>query len=284
MALPDYAAAPAMPADALRRLARLALAEGGLHIGEDKSDFLNARLQHQLIRLNIDDYSAYAAHLEAPGRQADLRFFIEALTTHTTSFFRENAQYEWLRETGLPERVAAGVGVRRPLEIWSAACSSGQELYSALMCVAAARPPGEPPLLVRGLGTDLSTTILRRAELAIYSREEIAGIPEELRRRFLLSAKDDANRFRICAELRDRSRWEQINLTRPHGSAAPPVDVVLLRNVLIYFDPQTRDRVLRHVIGRIAPGGVLMTGHSETIEAKSYALRTLRPSIYLKEA
>ncbi|GMG83744.1 protein-glutamate O-methyltransferase [Paralimibaculum aggregatum] len=268
---------------ALRALARLAHGEGGLHIGADRADFLAARLGGQLLRLGLADYGAYAAHLARPGNAEDRRLFVEALTTHTTSFFREGGQFDWLRSTGLPALAAAGAGRLRPLEIWSAACSSGQELYSALMTVAGSHGPGQAPLRARGLGTDLSAAILRRAERAIYTREEIEGIPLPLRRRFLMSARDHPDLFRITADLRAQCRWRSANLVAPSDLDGLRADIAFLRNVLIYFDPPTRERVLATVIGRLAPGGVLLTGHTETIAARRYGLATLRPSIYRKE-
>ncbi len=272
-----------IPLGELRALARLAAEAGGLSIGEDKGDFLHARLQGQLQRLALPDYGAYVRHLAAPANAADRQRFIEALTTHTTSFFRETAQYDWLAETGLAEIAARGPGISRPLGVWSAACSSGQELYSALMTAADAAPGGRM-LSARGTGTDLSTAILRRAERAVYRREEIEGIPEDFRRRFLLSSRRDPDRFRISADLRGQTRWMRANLISEGDLVGIQADIVFLRNVLIYFDPPTRDRVLRNVIARIVPGGVLLTGHSETIEAGRYGLRAVRPSIYRKEA
>lgn len=282
VAAPAPKPAPISPAD-LHIFARLAADEGGLHIGQDKIDFLVARLSGQLTRLGFESFSDYASHLRGSGSSADKRLFIEALTTHTTSFFRERPQYDWLRETGLPSLFEEGAGTRRSLEIWSAACSTGAELYSALMLVGAERAPGQPPLLVRGTGTDLSHAILKRGKLAVYVREEIEGIPVELRRRFLLSARDGADRFRIGPDLRNQTRWAQANLTSASDLSGINADVAFLRNVLIYFDGPTRDRVLRNVISRIAPGGYLLTGHSETIDGRQYGLTPLRPSIYHKE-
>lgn len=273
---------PISPAD-LHLLARIAAEEGGLHIGADKTDFLVARLSGQIARLGLDGFGAYVAHLRGGARAEDRRRFIEALTTHTTSFFRERPQYDWLRAHGLPTLLNEGAGTRRPLEIWSAACSSGPELYSALMLVASLRPPEMPPYMMRGTGTDLSHAILKRGKLAVYVREEIEGIPHDLRRRFLLSARDGADRYRIGPELRKAARWIQANLTRAADLNGINADIAFLRNVLIYFDAPTRDRVLRNVIGRIQPGGYLLTGHSETIDGRRYGLVPVRPSIYHKE-
>lgn len=264
--------------------ARLAQDLGGILVGPGKEDFLVARLSPRLSDLGLADFRTYAAHLQSGAGQAEHARFIECLTTHTTRFFRERPQYDWLRDAGFPGLEMEGAGLRRDLVIWSAACSSGQELYSAMMTAAMLGERDGVELRLRGIGTDLSRAILALAERAIYPREEIADIPEAMRRRFLLTARDGGDRVRIGPDLRRRARWAQANLAE--GASLPPIraDVAMLRNVLIYFDAPTRDRVLRNVIGRIAPGGYLLTGHSETIDPRQYRLSAVRPSIYRKDA
>jgi chemotaxis protein methyltransferase CheR len=276
------AARAAIPAATVRVLARIAAEEGGLAIAEDKVDFLVARLAPQLCRLSLPDFEAYAAHLSQPDAGEARRRFIEALTTHTTCFFRETPQFDWLREAGLPAMLRSGIGRRGVLDVWSAACSSGQELYSALMLVASLADAGEGDLSYRGIGTDLSRAVLARAERAVYEREEISGIPLELRRRFLLSGRGNADLFRVSPEIRKRSRWQRANLVRSEDLSGIRADLAFLRNVLIYFDQQTRHRVLLNVVARIKPGGVLLTGHSESIDPARYGLAAVRPSVYRK--
>jgi chemotaxis protein methyltransferase CheR len=261
---------------------RLADRLGGLSIGPGKEDFLVARLRHRLSALGLEDLAAYAAHLQSPAGAAEATPFIEALTTHTTRFFRERVQYDWLRDAGLPSLETRGAGLSRDLVIWSAACSTGQELYSAMMTAASLGLRDGAELRLRGVGTDLSQVVLATAGRAVYTTEEIADIPLELRRRFLLSARDDSDRVRIGPDLRRRARWAQANLA--DATTLPPLtaDIAMLRNVLIYFDAPTRDRVLRNVIARIGQGGYLLTGHSETIDARAYGLTAIRPSIYRK--
>ena len=284
---------PAQPAPALQptppspgeahRLARLAHREGGIAIAPEKTDFLAARLTRRLRARGLADFAAYLALLEAPEGRDELARFIEALTTHTTSFFREGLQYDWLRETGLPGLILDGAGRRRELVFWSAACSTGQELYSALMTVAALGGAEEEGLRFRGIGTDLSSAVLQQARSGIYGGEEIAGIPDAMRRRFLLSARDGSGVHRICAPLRKRALWRRANLVSPGDTAGIDADVAFLRNVLIYFDAATRDRVVDAVIRRVRPGGYLLTGHAETLRAERHGLRAIRPSIYRKE-
>lgn len=262
---------------------RLARSRGALAIGTEKTDFLVARLSSRLAALGLPDFAAYAAHLTGPVGDAEIGAFIEALTTHTTRFFRENAQYDWLRDSGFPALQTRGAGLHRDLVIWSAAASSGQELYSAMMTAAATGDREGVDLRLRAIGTDLSGRILKQSQRGIYTREEIVDIPEAIRRRFLLSATDGSDRVRISPDLRRRARWIRANLAEDASLPAVTVDLVMLRNVLIYFDAETRDRVLRNVVRRIGPGGYLLTGHSETIDPRGYGLSAVRPSIYSKD-
>lgn len=264
-------------------LAGLARRLAGIALDETKGDFFVARLGGRLASLRLADWRAYLRVLEDPRGDQERRHFVESLTTHTTSFFRERVQYDWLHESGLPELIGRGIGRRAPLIFWSAACSSGQELYSALMIAADLLGTEQGSARFDGLGTDLSQRILARAERAVYSADEIAGIPEASRRTYLLRSKTSAETFRIVPDLRSRARWSQANLTGGPGLPAGGVHVAFLRNVLIYFDAPTRDRVLRTVVQRIGPGGYLLSGHSETVEASRYGLCPVRPSIYRKD-
>ena len=274
---------PAIRPEDARVLVRVAREVGGLAIGPEKTEFLAARLTRRLTALGMEDFARYAALLTEPGGERELPAFIEALTTHTTSFFRERGQYDWLRETGLPQLLLDGAGRNRELSLWSAACSTGQELYSALMTVAALRESETSGLRFRGLGTDLSHPVLRQARRAIYDREEIAGIPDPMRRQFLLSARDGGGLYRIAPEIRHRARWACANLVRPGDLGGIEADVIFLRNVLIYFDAPTQARVVGNVLGRLRPGGYLLTGHAETLRAERHGLVPIRPSIYRKD-
>lgn len=262
---------------------RVAMEEGGLYIGADKADFLIARLSSEVDRLGLADFGAYARHLDHCQKAGERRRFIEALTTHTTSFFRERVQYDWLESTAIPA-LARRAGKRPTIAIWSAACSSGQELYSSVMAtLVTLEAQGIAGIGVTGVGTDLSARILRRAETAVYTAEEIESLPMAFRQKYLLSARAGPKRYRIAPSVRALTHWTQANLTSMADLDGVRADIAFLRNVLIYFDPPTRHRALRNVISRINPGGYLLTGHSETIRGEDYGLKPVRPSVYHKE-
>lgn len=270
--------APDLGAREIGRLALIAERETGIIIDHNRPDFISSRLNRRIAALGLEDYRQYCDLLETP-ESSELRQFAEALTTHTTSFFREKPQYDWLVAEGLEALLATGAGIERDIVVWSAACSTGQELYTTAM-VLAEHPR---PLRFKGIGTDLSQKIIRQAERAVYTLDDIEGIPVDLRRRYILASKRDGDIFRIVPDIRRRCEWRAANLLRSNTFSAIDADIAFLRNVLIYFDKATQSEVLENVISKLRAGGILFTGHAETAEARRHTrLQAVRPSIYRK--
>ena len=265
------------------RFAAIARREAGIQIAPARGDFLAARLGRLVSELGFDSFGDYVAYLESQSDQAGIQRFVEAIVTHTTEFFRERRQYDWLAEEGIPMLHDRGAGRDRDLVVWSAACSSGQELYSAMLLaddLSARRLQG---LRFRGVGTDISQAVVSRARAGFYREEDITQIPDRLRTRGLLRSRTDESLIRIRPELRQKTDWKQANLCHSQDLEGISADVAMLRNVLIYFDEHARQHVLRNVIARLRPGGILVTGHAESIDASCYGLRPLRTSVYLRE-
>lgn len=266
----------------IKELVALARTVLGITVSDRKTEFLTGRLGRRLVANGLTSYADYCRLLKSSATERVA--FGEALTTHTTSFFREKVQYDWLLSEGLPELDQSGRLKQRELVIWSAACSTGQEGYTALMVVHQARDRGLWGLNPRLIGTDISGPVVRQATTAVYSKGDVEGIPIDLRRRFLLSSKTNAGIHRIVPELRAQSAWRQANLASGEGLDGISADVVFLRNVLIYFDEEIRTRVIDNVYRRLRPGGFLMTGHTEASHARREGLELVRPSIFRKVA
>lgn len=265
------------PAEATKIVA-LARDIVGITINAGKTDFLAGRLRKRLEAHGLTSYGAYCDLLKK--HSAERQHFTEALTTHTTSFFREAVQYDWLSDVGFPgmsERVGHG-----ELTIWSAACSTGQEGYSALMIANAGREMGNWRFKANLIGTDVSRPVLKRAEAGIYTRQDIEGIPPQFRPNALLSSKTSQDVFRIAPELRVKATWRRANLATGEGLDGIRADVVFLRNVLIYFDEATRKEVIRNILKGMKPDGVLLTGHTEALHDRPDGLDVVKPSIYRK--
>jgi chemotaxis protein methyltransferase CheR len=269
--------------DAAAAISALVERGAGLHLDPAKTDFIAFRVGRRLRELGLSDFDAYLARVEADASGAEVRHLVEALTTHTTSFFREAHQYRWLDETGLDMLAETARG---PLRVWSAAASIGAELWSAAMLLAERAGRGRGPTRWELLGTDVSARVLARAKRAVYTEEETAGLSPERRTRHLMRARrltDASGRplWRVVPELRAQARFAQANLQDLGDLPDFAADVAFLRNVLIYFAPEAQARVVDGVARRLRPGGILFTGHAEAI-GQHPALEPLRPSIYRK--
>lgn len=272
----------ALEASDIARLSTIARSDCGITLGDDKADFLIARLSRRLSVGGFDGYQAYCDFIESPGGAEERRVFLESIATHTTSFFREAGHFEWLANSGISSLREHGAGIARDLTVWSAACSTGQELYSALMTIAQENLSGRQDVRFAGTGTDLSRDVVRSAQQAVYSDQEISGLSQEMRQKFLLVSKKDPKVFRVCPDIRRKSDWQVANLTQRQSLMGMAVDVIFIRNVLIYFDEATQARVLENVISCLRPGGFILTGHSETSVIRRMGLKTIRPTIYQK--
>jgi chemotaxis protein methyltransferase CheR len=235
-------------ADLVRREAAIVL--------DGKEYLVDSRLGALSRRLGMPDAAAVVRAAQRGDRTAQAGI-VDALTTNETSWFRDGGPFEALRRQILPALVRERA-TDRSLRIWSAACSSGQEAYSVAMVCREVVPAG---WRVDILGTDLSGEILARARSGRYSQLEVnRGLPAPLLVQWLRRAGTE---WEVVPELRDMVRWDRLNLARPF----PPLgrfDVVLLRNVLIYFDPPTKGAVLDRVRGVLRPDGYLLLGGAET--------------------
>lgn len=264
---------------------RIARDRGGLAISPEKLSLLEQRLQRRLRVTGHSSFGQYLHDLQRPAADAEIEAMIEALTTHTTGFFREPAQFDWLQQIGLPKRLEAGAGRERPLVLWSAACSTGAEMWTAAMILDRLSLAADRALRWQVIGSDLSKAILQRAAQAIYGESEIGGLPEAYRKAYLLRSRrrqGNGHVYRITPDLRRRARLYRANLVKAAPLLDQPVDVAMLRNVLIYFDEPGRAAAVRHVTSRVLPGGFLLTGHTESLNPVPPGLTQVAPSIYRK--
>ncbi|PUB16442.1 CheR family methyltransferase [Yoonia sediminilitoris] len=263
-----------------------ALKASGVNVDPDKRDFLHLRISRRLKALGLDSFDDYIGILKREPGGPETRHLVEALTTHTTSFFREGHQYEWFEQEGIKRLLTSQPESAGKLTVWSAACSTGVELWSAGMVLMDRQRQAFDLRDFALIGTDISQKILKTAHSATYSTNEITGVSPLRKQRYLMQSKrtfgaSDQHYHRVIPELRQKARFEQINLSAL-GSARPfTVDVAFLRNVLIYFGEEMQKQVLDGVISRLRPGGILFTGHSEAVPKRD-DLDTLGPSIYEK--
>jgi chemotaxis protein methyltransferase CheR len=252
--------------------------EAGIWLSPVKKALLVGRLARRLRELGLTSYADYYDRVtEDPAERTKM---VDAICTNETHFFRESRHWEFLASTIYPawqQQADAGKRERR-VRVWSAACSSGEEPYSLAMSLLTAFPSGWS---LEILATDLSTKILDRARAATWPIAKAAEIPEPYLKAFMLKGFGDyAGTMRAGPEIRPLIRFERFNL---NGDAWPPAqsfDLVFCRNVLIYFDRTTKERVISRLLDRLVPTGNLFLGHAESLGGFTDRVHSIIPTVY----
>ena len=261
------------------RLREFIHAEFGICLSGEKKTMLEGRLRRRLRELNLDSWGSYCDYLfSEPGQREEKVRFIDVVTTNKTDFFREPRHFTFLAEQAVPEMAARTGG--RALLVWSAGCSSGEEPYTLAMVLSeyAAAHPG---FRFRILATDISTRVLEKAELGIYPAEDAEPVPQALRRKYLMRSRDpEADRVRMVPELRKLVEFRRLNFMDADYGVGAIADAIFCRNVLIYFDRPTQQRILSRLTQCLVPGGYLFVGHSETLHDMHLPVEALGPALY----
>lgn len=250
--------------------------KSGITLHDGKRALVTARLQKRLKALGVRSYSDYLAALERDVEGGELVMLLDAITTNHTSFFREPQHFDLLRQKVVPDVLARGLPT---VDVWSAACSSGEEPYTLAMvldeAMAGARAPG-----VRILASDLSTKVLAAATRGIYKLERVRDIPQPLLRKYFeKGAGAQEGLARVRSAIRQRVRFEQRNLLEI-GDLGTRFAVIFCRNVMIYFDRPVQQRVVSMLQRHLRPGGYLFISHSESLNGITHDLRWVAPAVY----
>ena len=261
-----------------QRFAALAYEKAGISIKPGKEALVSARIAKRLRALSLPDAESYLTHLEEDGSGEELTRFLDVISTHFTSFFREPDHFQLL-EAELARLVEAG---QRRLRIWSAASSTGEEPYTIAMTALGVK--GVQALDLKILATDISTDTLRQAAEGCYAAARMEPVPQALRARWFTCKRDPqeptAEVWEAKPELKSRVAFRRLNLAEPPFPMVGPFDVVFCRNVLIYFDQPTRQRLISAIESLLRPGGLLCIGHTETLTGVRSAFKMQRPSVF----
>jgi chemotaxis protein methyltransferase CheR len=253
----------------------------GIALGPQKRCLVATRLGPRLRALGLPSFTAYHRHLQtADPAGEELGRLINAITTNKTDFFREPHHFTHLARRWVPEvRARLGPGARR-LRIWSAGCSTGEEPYTIAMVLLEALGSALGWDL-RILASDLDSDVLARAEAGLYTAEQVRGVPAALRQRFFRPEPGPrGQRLSVRPELRALITFRRINLLQDPWPIRTRFDVIFCRNVLIYFDRPTQDRVVARFLQHLGAEGLLVLGHSETLHPLPAGLRHLGQTIY----
>jgi chemotaxis protein methyltransferase CheR len=246
----------------------------GIKLAETKKPMLAARLAKRLKHHGLTRYGDYFRMIMEPAATAELQTALDLLTTNETYFFREPKHFEFLQKTVLAE-LAPG----RPFRVWSAASSSGEEAYSIAMLLADRLTSTQWDIFA----SDISTHVLQIASNAHYPMERARHIPKPLLEKYCLKGVGrQEGTLLVDRKLRGKVTFAQINLNQTLPEIGD-FDVIFLRNVMIYFDQETKRKVVARVCSRLKKGGYFLIGHSENLNGISDALRLVSPSIYRKD-
>ncbi|MGK0289247.1 MAG: chemotaxis protein methyltransferase CheR [bacterium] len=258
--------------------------EVGIKLPIAKKGMLESRLQKRLRKLDLDTFPLYIDYLfSSDGMQVEKIHFIDLVTTNKTDFFRESAHFDFLQGKLLP-LLYRQPSPPSPFKVWSAGCSTGEEPYTlAIVLNEFARNNPNIHFTSQILATDISTEVLSIAKKAIYPHEKIAPISMELRKRYLLKSKESSKELvRFAPELRKLILFKRLNFMDSDYGIADKLDVIFCRNVIIYFDRETQERILGHLCRHLKVGGYLFVGHSESLFGMSLPLQSIVPTIYQK--
>lgn len=249
-----------------------------ISLSADKRELVSARLGKRLRATNLTSVGDYCRLLQQPGQEAELANLIDAISTNHTFFFRENAHFDFLRQTVLPEMQARSAKERWPrFHIWSAACSSGEEPYS--IAITLAESLQNWPWHIEA--TDISHRVLAKAEAGIYRDETVGKLPRAtIQTHFQRGFGPQDGNYRVKSSLRDRVSFRHLNLLEGEPPFHEPFQVIFCRNVMIYFDRPTQEELVAKLARHLVPGGYLFVGHAESLTAIKHPLQAVRPAVY----
>lgn len=235
----------------------------GIRIPENKVMLLSNRIRRRLKATGMDDFQAYFELLKSPRGHEEMDGFLSAVTTNETSFFRTEKHFEWLRTRFVDDLVERVRRDRHPkrIRIWSAACSSGEELYSMAICLAENRTRLSN-WKIELYGTDISSSALEKARAGVYTADTLDDVPEKLRAKYF-QHDVESNTWSVRPILREMVTITSHNLMHPSRDIG--FDCVFVRNVLIYFSRESKQVVINHLVNSLAAGGYLVVGPSEGI-------------------
>jgi chemotaxis protein methyltransferase CheR len=247
----------------------------GIQLVDQKRPMLCSRLQKRLDATGCQSYTQYFNLVTSADGRGELQKALDLVTTNETYFYREPAPLEWLVREVFPQ-----FSRQRPPRIWSAASSSGEEPYTVAMLMAEHFGLGRHWQL---LASDISERILQMAQRGLYPQERCTRLPQALLHKYCLKGTHEfSGKVLVDRTLREQVKFARINLVQ----ALPNIgefDVILLRNVMIYFDQPTKRQVVNGMLDRLAPGGMLLSGNSESLQSMGLPVRMVHPTVYRHE-
>lgn len=244
-----------------------------------KKQLIVGRLSNSIISMGFSSFEEYVDHLLQNHTPEDLELMLNKLTTNYTYFMREESHFEFFTDVILPYLIETKKN--RSLSIWSAGCSSGEEPYTISMILKEYLGPKASMWDTRVLATDISQNALKAANNAVYDKDSLRNLPPGWKDKYFRSAGSPGI-FTVSSEIKSNVIFRTFNLMNPIKFRLK-FDVIFCRNVMIYFDQETKDALVNRFYNATNPGGYLLIGHSESLNRSSTPYRYIRPATYRRE-
>ncbi len=240
-------------------LRKLSNDHSGIQVPDERFDMFYSRLSKRVRKLGLSNFKEYCQYLHNH-HDDEFTDFINAITTNLTSFFREQHHFDYLRDVVIPELLVRNKSTKQ-IRVWSAGCSTGEEPYSVAMTLLENLPAGWNTQI---LATDLDTNVLQTASDGIYTQDRIADLSPDVLKRLFMRSKSSPDYVKVKPELQEIIQFKQLNLMQDWGMQTP-FDVIFCRNVLIYFDRETKTTLAKRYAKMLASKSWLFIGHSESL-------------------
>jgi len=258
-----------------KKVSDIVYRECGINLKSGKEALVRARLTKRLRALKMKGFREYIKYLESDNGRQELGRMIDVMTTNKTSFFREVAHFDFLREKIFPKLTD------KRMRFWSAACSSGEEPFSLAMLLLDS-VPRIASNNIKILATDISPTILGKARQAIYGEGTLQDLPSGFLRKYFVKVRNEGSQaYQVNSDVRRMVRLARLNLMDSWPMKGP-FNVIFCRNVMIYFDRATQEKLINRFWGLLGSGGYLFVGHSEGMSGIKHKFQYVQPATYMK--
>ncbi|MBW2709637.1 MAG: protein-glutamate O-methyltransferase [Deltaproteobacteria bacterium] len=258
-----------------KKISNIVYRECGINLQSGKEALVRARLTKRLRVLKIEGFKEYVKYLESHNGGKELGLLVDVMTTNKTSFFREVAHFDFLCEKILPKLT------KKRMRFWSAACSSGEEPFSLAMLLLE-NIPNIRSKDIKILATDISPTILGKARKAVYQEGAFQDLPTGFLRKYFVEIQNGGSRaYQVSNDVRRMVRIAKLNLMES-WPVKGPFNVIFCRNVMIYFDRLTQEKLVNRFWELLEPGGYLFVGHSEGLSGVKHKFQYVQPATYVR--
>ena len=267
-----------MNAKEFKKLRKLVLDYTGISLGDNKQTLLESRLMKRLTALNLTTFTQYIEYLEEKSHDKERVTFVELISTNTTHFFRESEHFKILKKD-LEQRISKG---EKKIRLWCGAASTGQEPWSLMII---AREAGiSSHFDFRMLATDINRTVLNTGKNGVYDHKEIESLPIKYKQKYFNKLADASGRFSVKESLKGQVSFAKFNLKDTPYPMSGPIDIIFIRNVMIYFDNDFREKIVAQAVRLLSKGGLLFVGHAESLAGNLITgLVKVAPSVFRKE-